>query len=134
MQTHTSFPLRGKVSPAAFLLLLAAEAAVAALGTFLIPADPKNALLLGRSLSRWVMIAGLLLGALLLTGLGLRLRRSAEGQARLSALGYDPKGVDGKFGSGVRAAISRWQGDNGLAATGYLNAEQLARLRAQRVR
>ena len=83
MQTHTSFPLRGKVSPAAFLLLLAAEAAVAALGTFLIPADPKNALLLGRSLSRWVMIAGLLLGALLLTGLGLRLRRSAEGQARL---------------------------------------------------
>ncbi|SHM13336.1 Peptidoglycan-binding (PGRP) domain of peptidoglycan hydrolases-containing protein [Paracoccus solventivorans] len=58
----------------------------------------------------------------------------AEVQARLSALGYDPKGVDGKFGSGVRAAISRWQGDNGLAATGYLNAEQLARLRAQRVR
>lgn len=57
-----------------------------------------------------------------------------EVQARLSALGYDPKGVDGKFGSGVRAAISRWQGDNGLAATGYLNAEQLARLRAQRVR
>lgn len=58
----------------------------------------------------------------------------AEVQARLSALGYDPKGVDGKFGAGVRAAISRWQGDNGLAATGYLNAEQLARLRAQRVR
>lgn len=58
----------------------------------------------------------------------------AEVQARLSALGYDPKGVDGKFGSGARAAISRWQGDNGLAATGYLNAEQLARLRAQRTR
>lgn len=58
----------------------------------------------------------------------------AEVQARLSALGYDPRGVDGKFGSGARAAISRWQGDNGLAATGYLNAEQLARLRAQRVR
>lgn len=58
----------------------------------------------------------------------------AEVQARLSALGYDPKGVDGKFGSGARAAISRWQGDNGLAPTGYLNAEQLARLRNQRSR
>ncbi|SDL69492.1 peptidoglycan-binding domain-containing protein [Paracoccus chinensis] len=55
-----------------------------------------------------------------------------EVQSRLSALGYDPNGIDGRFGSGTRRAISAWQGDNGLAATGYLNADQLARLRAQR--
>ena len=55
-----------------------------------------------------------------------------EVQSRLSALGYDPKGIDGRFGPGTRRAISAWQGDNGLAATGYLNADQLARLRDQR--
>lgn len=83
MHTPTPFPLRGKISPAIFLLLLAAQAAAAALATFLIPADPKNALLLGRSLSRWVMIGGLLFGALLLLAAGLRLRRSGTGQAQL---------------------------------------------------
>ena len=55
-----------------------------------------------------------------------------EVQTRLAALGYDPRGIDGKFGSGTRAAIRSWQGDNGLTATGYLNADQLARLRGQR--
>lgn len=84
MNASPTHPLRGKVTPAAFLLLLAAEAAAAALGTFLIPADPKNALLLGRSFSRWVMIGGLLVGMLLLVIIGLRLRRSTGGQARLN--------------------------------------------------
>jgi len=56
----------------------------------------------------------------------------AEVQARLSTLGYDLSGIDGRFGPGTRRAISAWQGDNGLSATGYLNADQLARLRAQR--
>lgn len=55
-----------------------------------------------------------------------------EVQSRLSALGYDPNGIDGRFGPGTRRAISAWQGDNGLAATGYLNADQLSTLRAQR--
>ena len=55
-----------------------------------------------------------------------------EVQSRLSALGYDPNGIDGRFGPGTRRAISAWQGDNGLTATGYLNRDQLARLRSQR--
>ncbi|MDO5371196.1 peptidoglycan-binding domain-containing protein [Paracoccus sp. (in: a-proteobacteria)] len=67
-------------------------------------------------------------------GLGLTELARVEVQARLSALGYEPNGVDGRFGPGTRRAISAWQGDNGLAATGFLNADQLARLRAQRGR
>ena len=56
----------------------------------------------------------------------------AEVQTRLTNLGYDPRGIDGRFGAGTRTAIRAWQGDNGLAATGYLNADQLQRLRTQR--
>lgn len=98
MNPPSAHPLRGKLTPAAFLLLLTAEAVAAALFAFLIPADPKNALLLDRSLTRWVKIGGLLLGSLLLAGLGLRLRRSAGGQARLAGwlarAGLLPVGVN----------------------------------------
>lgn len=55
----------------------------------------------------------------------------AEIQTRLNALGHDTHGIDGRFGSGTRAAISAWQRATGLPATGYLNAEQMARLRGQ---
>ena len=65
-------------------------------------------------------------------GLNLGPVERTEVQSRLSALGYNPRGIDGRFGPGARAAIRSWQGDNGLAATGYLNAEQLQRLRTQR--
>ncbi|WP_246026600.1 peptidoglycan-binding domain-containing protein [Paracoccus luteus] len=54
-----------------------------------------------------------------------------EVQARLNALGHDTRGIDGRFGSGTRAAISAWQRAAGLPATGYLDAAQLARLRGQ---
>lgn len=65
-------------------------------------------------------------------GLNLGPVERTEVQSRLSALGYNPRGIDGRFGPGTRAAIRAWQGDNGLAATGYLNAAQLQRLRGQR--
>lgn len=65
-------------------------------------------------------------------GLNLGAVERTEVQTRLAALGYDPRGIDGKFGPGTRRAISAWQGDNGLTATGYLNRDQLARLRSQR--
>lgn len=55
-----------------------------------------------------------------------------EVQTRLAALGYDTRGIDGTFGSGTRAAIRRWQGDNALPVSGYLNGEQLQQLRRQR--
>ena len=65
-------------------------------------------------------------------GLNLGAVERTEVQTRLAALGYDPRGIDGKFGPGTRRAISAWQGDNGLTATGYLDRDQLARLRSQR--
>ncbi len=52
-------------------------------------------------------------------------------QARLLVLGHDPNGVDGLAGRGTRAALGAWQAGQGVAATGYLNADQRARLQAQ---
>jgi len=42
-------------------------------------------------------------------------------QARLTALGYDTKGVDGQIGPNSRRAIRAWQKANGLVADGYVN-------------
>ena len=47
-------------------------------------------------------------------------------QRRLNLLGYDTRGVDGVFGPGTRAGITQWQYKNGMPATGYLAADQLA--------
>ena len=54
-----------------------------------------------------------------------------EIQLRLTVLGYDTKGTDGVFGANTRRAIARWQGDNGLSGSGYLNADQLQTLKTQ---
>lgn len=53
-----------------------------------------------------------------------------EVQRQLTRSGYDTRGIDGIFGSGTRAALSRWQRDNGVAATGYVDPETLRRLKA----
>jgi peptidoglycan hydrolase-like protein with peptidoglycan-binding domain len=50
-------------------------------------------------------------------------------QEDLTVLGYATRGIDGIFGPGTRGAISEWQEREGFAPTGYLTAEQLARLR-----
>lgn len=52
-------------------------------------------------------------------------------QRALSLLGFDPRGIDGVFGQGTRAALVAWQGRNGIAPSGYLNRASLAQLRAQ---
>ena len=49
-------------------------------------------------------------------------------QAALNAAGYTAGPPDGALGPKSRAAISRYQSDNNLAATGELNAELLASL------
>ena len=49
-------------------------------------------------------------------------------QAALNAAGYTAGPADGALGPKSRAAISRYQSDNNLAATGELNAELLASL------
>ncbi len=59
-------------------------------------------------------------------------RRSV--QRDLEILGYDPRGIDGIFGRGTRAAISAWQRDNDVPATGYLTGNQVALLQDQGAR
>lgn len=63
-------------------------------------------------------------------GLGLTRWQRVQIQRDLTALGYDPKGVDGLFGNGTRAAIRAWQRNTGQAATGYMTAAQVKALRA----
>lgn len=54
-----------------------------------------------------------------------------EVQQNLTILNHDPKGVDGIFGPGTRAAIGRWQTAGGEPVSGYLSRDQLTRLSAQ---
>lgn len=49
-------------------------------------------------------------------------------QRNLSLLGYNPRGIDGIFGPGSRAAIKAWQRANGYDPTGYLTAQQVRAL------
>lgn len=60
----------------------------------------------------------------------LNLSRDArrEVQRNLSLLGFDPKGIDGLFGRGSRAAIAAYQRARGLPDTGYLSRPMLTRL------
>lgn len=55
-------------------------------------------------------------------------------QRDLTILGYDPRGIDGIFGGGTRAAISAWQGANRFDATGYLNRDQIFEMAQQGAR
>ena len=52
-------------------------------------------------------------------------------QQDLTDLGFNTHGVDGLFGNGTRTAIQSWQRRERLARTGYLDADQIARLRQQ---
>ena len=63
----------------------------------------------------------------------LKLKRNDRRQVQrnLSLLEFDPRGIDGIFGRGSRAAITKWQQVNGEDATGYLTNDQIVRLQAQ---
>ncbi|MDD2868041.1 lytic murein transglycosylase [Neomegalonema sp.] len=52
-----------------------------------------------------------------------------EFQRLLLALGHDPKGVDGRLGSGTQEALRAYQRAQGLPADGYATADLLNRLR-----
>ncbi|MDB5666842.1 peptidoglycan-binding protein [Cypionkella sp.] len=54
-----------------------------------------------------------------------------EVQRRLTSLGYNTYGVDGGFGANTRRAMTAWQRDEGLRASGYITADQLRELRKQ---
>lgn len=63
----------------------------------------------------------------------LEMRRSDRRrvQSWLTALGFDTRGIDGIFGRRSRQAIRGWQREQGFRVTGYLDAPQIALLRAQ---
>lgn len=63
--------------------------------------------------------------------LGLTRGVRIEIQERLTAIGFDPRGIDGLFGAGTRDAIRRWQSSQDLSTSGFLNDPQLSVLRAQ---
>ena len=62
--------------------------------------------------------------------LDLKRKDIAEIQARLIAMSYDPKGIDGAAGADLRGALGVWQSTAGIPITGYLDAAQLGRLKA----
>jgi peptidoglycan hydrolase-like protein with peptidoglycan-binding domain len=57
--------------------------------------------------------------------LGLSRDGRRQVQRNLSLLGYDPRGIDGIFGPGSRAAISAWQRARGYPVTGFLTRDQV---------
>ena len=52
-------------------------------------------------------------------------------QQKLTDLGYNTKGVDGRIGPNSRRAIRAWQAANGLTADGYMEQRLFKRLMAQ---
>lgn len=55
----------------------------------------------------------------------------AELQVRLRLLGFDPNGVDGVIGRGVRKAINGWQIARSVPASGYLDEPQLTAIKTE---
>jgi len=49
-------------------------------------------------------------------------------QRKLTALGFDTKGVDGRIGPNSRKAIRAWQAASGLTADGYMEQRLFKRL------
>ena len=52
-------------------------------------------------------------------------------QQELIEWGYDPKGVDGSFGPGCKAAVEQFQKDNGLSVDGSVGPATLARFQTR---
>ncbi len=57
------------------------------------------------------------------------MRTEARAQQRLRDLGYYRGPVDGQFGRGSQSALARFQRDNRLRATGYLDERTVRALR-----
>ncbi len=66
--------------------------------------------------------------------LGLTRDQRRDVQRDLTLLNFDPRGIDGIFGSGTRSAVQNWQQQNGYSQTTYLTTEQINQLDAQAAR
>ena len=55
----------------------------------------------------------------------------AELQVRLGMLGFDPSGIDGVIGRGVRKAINDWQIARSVPPSGYLDERQFAAIKTE---
>lgn len=55
----------------------------------------------------------------------------AELQVRLGLLGFDPNGVDGVIGRGVRKAINDWQITRSIPPSGYLDERQFTAIKTE---
>ncbi len=55
----------------------------------------------------------------------------AELQVRLELLGFDPNGLDGMIGRGVRQAINGWQVARSIPPSGYIDQRQLTAIKAE---
>ena len=66
-------------------------------------------------------------------GLGLDAAARMLLQTGLAAAGFDVGEPDGQFGPQTRAALREWQAARGMVATGYLDRESAAVLRAEAV-
>lgn len=53
-------------------------------------------------------------------------------QRELQALGYDPNGIDGKFGAGLEKAVKQFQANNGLTADGIVGKGTLKLLQKRK--
>lgn len=53
-------------------------------------------------------------------------------QKELQALGYDPNGIDGKFGAGLEKAVKKFQANNGLTADGIVGKGTLKMLQKRK--
>lgn len=75
---------------------------------------------LAAAFKRWQAIPDVLAPSYPKIGLGSRGAPVRAAQERLLALGFDPKGIDGIFGAGTRAAAIAFQFSAGLAQDGIL--------------
>lgn len=67
-------------------------------------------------------------------GLNLTRDQRRDIQRDLTLLDFNPRGIDGIFGPGTRAAITDWQQQSGFSQTSYLTTDQINQLDAQAAR
>jgi peptidoglycan hydrolase-like protein with peptidoglycan-binding domain len=63
--------------------------------------------------------------------LGLNRDQRRQIQRHLTVLEYNPRGIDGIFGRGTRAAVKAFQQKNGFPQSTYMNPQQIERLALQ---